>query len=174
MGKQASRRHGLTTTWRGRRRRRRRRHGWVHRVGLSHNLTLCFASLLSVSPLYSLLFFPFFTLVFFALSVTPFGAECCFFFFNRLPGSWAPGLGRSWVLDWRTNYWAVGCKSKQLRDILTSNFDITDDLGWNWFSKSQTSPYMIYFCDRDLLWIVSWNVLYHHCTWVVVMWYIMG
>ena len=63
-------------------------------MGLSHNLTLCLASLLSVSPLYSLLFFfSFFYLGFFALSVTPFGADCCFFFFNRLLGSWAPGLG---------------------------------------------------------------------------------
>ena len=63
-------------------------------MGLSHNLTLCFASLLSVSPLYPLLFFFFFYLGFFAFSVTPFGAECfVFFFFNILPGSWAPGLG---------------------------------------------------------------------------------
>ena len=74
-------------------------------MGLSHNLTLCFASLLSVSPLYPLLFFFFFYLGFFAFSVTPFGAECfvffvCLFFFNRLLGSWAPRLGGSWVLDW--------------------------------------------------------------------------
>ena len=48
---------------------------------------------LSVSPLYSLLFFSFFYLGFFALSVTLFGAVCFFFFFNKLPRSWAPRLG---------------------------------------------------------------------------------
>ena len=63
-------------------------------MGLSHNLTLCLTSL------FSSLFFSFFYLGFFALSVTPFGAECFFFFFNRLLGSLAPERGGSWVLDW--------------------------------------------------------------------------
>ena len=39
-------------------------------------VSLCLASLLSVSPLYSLLFFSFFYLGFFALSVTLFGVDC--------------------------------------------------------------------------------------------------
>ena len=103
MGSQASRRHGLTVTRSGRGRWRRRRCGWVHWVGLSHSLTL-----VSVLPLYSLshlsilfFFFSFFSLVFFAFSVTPFGlwcwVFCFFFFFNRLPGSWAPGLAGWWA-----------------------------------------------------------------------------
>ena len=71
-------------------------------MGLSHNLTFCLASLLSVSSLYSLLFFfSFFYLGFFALSVTPFGVECFFFFFLiDYLGHWLLSWGGSWVLDW--------------------------------------------------------------------------
>ena len=88
MGSQASRRHGLTATRRG-----RGTHGdtpwawaaaassvWVSGSLSQSHSSLCLASLLSVSPLYPLLFFFFFYLGFFAFSVTPFGAECFVFF----------------------------------------------------------------------------------------------
>ena len=59
---------------------------------LSQSHSLSRLSTLCLTSLFSSLFFSFFYLGFFALSVTPFGAEC-FFFFNRLPGSLAPELG---------------------------------------------------------------------------------
>ena len=75
----------------------------------SHS-SLCLASLLSVSHLYPLLFFSFFSLVFFAFSVTPFGLWCwvfCFFFFflidylgHGLLGWSDDGLAEWWLLDW--------------------------------------------------------------------------
>ena len=100
MGKQASRRHGVGVVGVG------ECTEWVsHSLSQSHSLsrlsTLCLTSLFSSS------FFSFFYLGFFALSVTPFGADCCFFFFNILLGSWAPGLGGFMGLG-LAGWWAGG------------------------------------------------------------------
>ena len=119
MGSQASRRHGLMATRRGRgRERRRRRRGWV---GLSHSLTLtlCLASLL-VSPLYPLsfffLFFPWF-FCFLHNSVWTLvldywlRAKCfvlfCFFLIDYL-GHGLLGWGGSWLWTSRMMGWGGG------------------------------------------------------------------
>ena len=86
---------------------------WVSAVSgslsQSHS-SLCLASLLSVSPLYPLLFFfLFFPWFFFAFSVTPFGLWCWVFFFFLIDylghgllgwpddGFWTRGVHGSWI-----------------------------------------------------------------------------
>ena len=111
-------------------------------MGLSHSLTL-----VSVSPFYSLFHLSilfFFFLGFFcflrnSVWTLVLSVLFCFFFFNRLPGSWAPGL-EGFIALGLAGWWAGGVHdilgggpSKKLRGAQALFFLFPENFTWKIF-----------------------------------------